>query len=96
MAKYSVDSDEVLAAAASVSQAIDRIRTDVSTLNTRIQNLQGSWQGSASTQFQGAAQKWSLSQTSVQESLAALKSALDVAAQSYDEAESSATRMFAG
>ncbi|TPW75559.1 WXG100 family type VII secretion target [Schumannella soli] len=94
MATYTVDSDMVQQTATAVRSAIDRIRGDVDSLNSRVIELQRSWTGAASTSFASAAQDWRTAQTGVQNSLQKLSQALDIAGRSYEEAESATQRMF--
>ncbi|GAB3410257.1 hypothetical protein GCM10027515_30370 [Schumannella luteola] len=94
MASYTVDSDQVLQTATAVRSAIERIRGDVDSLNSRVTELQRTWTGAASSSFAAATQDWHKAQTGVQNSLQQLSQALDVAGQSYEEAESATQRMF--
>ena len=53
MTRYSVDADAVLTAAQHARSTIDRIHSDVQTLNTQLNALSGSWNGPAASAFVG-------------------------------------------
>jgi early secretory antigenic target protein ESAT-6 len=94
MSRYQVDSDEVLGASAAVRGSIGRIQAEVGALHGQLVNLQSSWTGQASVAFQSLAADWKATQQRVEENLAAINQALNVAGQQYAEIEASNARLF--
>lgn len=94
MTAYNVDSEAVLAATSNVTATIGRIQGEVSALLGQLTGLQGSWSGQAATAFQGVVADWRATQLRVEESLAAISSALGVAGRQYAEIEEANVRLF--
>lgn len=95
MTRYQVDSDAVVSASGAVHGSIGRIQAEVAALHGHLTNLEGSWSGQAATAFQSVVADWKATQQRVEESLAALNSALGHAAQQYADIELANARMFA-
>ena len=60
----------------------------------RLDDLQGSWRGSAATNFQALITEWTLTQGRVEASLASINTALASAAATYAQAEQGNTQRF--
>jgi 6 kDa early secretory antigenic target len=91
---FHVDSDAVLGAHQNMRACGERIRGEVATMLGHLGALQASWQGQASTAFQGAVTDWRMLQQHVDDSLSALNTALGTAGQQYAEAERANVHLF--
>lgn len=87
MAVFSVDSDAVLTTTGAVRGTIDRLEAESAAMLAQLTQLQGSWTGSAAVAFQSVIDQWRLTQRQVEESLAAINTALATAGRQYAEAE---------
>lgn len=94
MTTYHIDSEAVAAASAGVRAAIDRIQSEVTSLNGRLVDLQSTWTGQAATAFQAVVADWTATQRRVEESLGGISSALALAGQQYAEIEQQNARLF--
>ena len=94
MTKYTVDADAVLAATSAVQASMGRIQSEVAGLRGRLVDLQSSWGGQASTAFQSVVTDWTATQQRVEESLAAIATALGQAGRQYAEIEEHNARLF--
>lgn len=94
MAHFSVDSEQVLAANASIQNTISRLSQESDTLHLQLQNLQSSWTGMAANSFQELALRWRTTAAAVDAQLAELGNALSIAAAQYAEIEYSNQRLF--
>ena len=94
MSLFHVDSDRVLATASSAQTRSDEIATSVDALMHDLASLADTWQGTAASSFQSAAEEWRGVQTSVHDSLRSINEALRMAGQQYQEVEAANTRMF--
>ncbi len=94
MTRFTVDSDAVDAAAASITATVSRLQSDVTSLHGQLDALQGVWTGAAAIAFQGVVQQWRTTQTSVEQVLASIDGALRVAGQQYVETELANARLF--
>ena len=65
-------------------------------MTASLQDLQSSWTGSASTNFQGVLDKWRATQRQVEESIAQINEALSRAGVNYSDTEQSNASMFMG
>lgn len=95
MPTFRVDSEHISATAGNVRAASARVTTEVQSMHAALQALQESWQGSASTAFQGVAQNWHATQLRVEEAIAQINQALQLAGQQYNDVEAANLRMFA-
>lgn len=93
--KFEVDAAEVERAAGRVSASADSISQEVEGMMSHLEQLQGTWRGSASASFQELAMQWRRTQAQVEESLLSIRAALNASAQQYSQAEEAALRMFA-
>ncbi|MBW4041367.1 MAG: WXG100 family type VII secretion target [Acidobacteria bacterium] len=94
MTRFTVDSDAVDSAAASITDTVSRLQSDVTSLHGQLDALQGVWTGAAAIAFQGVVQQWRTTQTSVEQVLASIDRALRVAGQQYVETELANARLF--
>ncbi len=94
MAVYSVDSDAVLAATATVRGGIDRVEAEVTALLSSLTQLQSSWTGAAATGFQAAVDQWRGTQRQVEDALGNINTALGSAGRQYADAEELSASLF--
>lgn len=94
MAQFNVDSEVLQLKSSAVRGSVERIRTEVETMQRGLQELQGSWTGAAATTFQGLIIDWRGTQLKVETSLESINTALSTAATQYAQAEQANTRMF--
>jgi len=95
MTHFQVDSQQVLAANGNIQATIGRLRSEIDTLHGQLQGLQSSWQGVAANSFQELVTRWRTTESSVQEQLGQIGTALSVAANQYAEVEAANMRLFA-
>ncbi|MGK9220721.1 MULTISPECIES: WXG100 family type VII secretion target [unclassified Microbacterium] len=91
---FAVDSDALVAQSANVRATGDRIQADSDTMLAQLLELQAVWQGSAAAGFQSVMDQWRAAQLAIQESLASIGQALNVAGMQYAEAEQASAGMF--
>lgn len=96
MTRFEVDSAQVATAGAAVMASVAAMSTEVDRMNRSLTELQASWKGQASSQFQVVAQDWRATQERVKASLEQISQALSAAAATYADAEAATLRMFAG
>lgn len=94
--QFQVDSGEVHRAAGRVAASSDVISQEVEAMMGQLNQLQGTWRGTAAASFHEVALQWRQTQAQVEESLASIRLALNAAAEQYQSAEEAALRMFAG
>lgn len=94
MTNFSVDSEQVMAANASIQATIGRLNQEVDSLHGQLQNLQNSWTGLASNSFQELVVKWRSTATAVDQQLSEIGHALSFAATQYAEIEHANQRLF--
>ncbi|WP_062288472.1 WXG100 family type VII secretion target [Demequina phytophila] len=93
--QYHVDAAEVSSASARAGRSAEAIRAEVAGLMAQLVALDATWQGSAASAFADAREQWRGAQAHVESALDAITGALAHAAQSYEEAEATASRLFA-
>lgn len=91
---FSVDSDAVLSATASIRATSDRLQADTATMLGQLTQLQGSWTGGASIAFQSVVERWRAAQRELDAALGDIGTALAVAGQQYAQTELAAAGMF--
>ncbi|WP_421084363.1 WXG100 family type VII secretion target [Rothia nasimurium] len=96
MAQFVVDSDLIASKSAQARAQVETIVAEVNALTASLQDLQGSWTGSASTNFQGVLMNWRNTQRQVEESIAQINEALSRAGVNYSETEMANASMFMG
>lgn len=94
MAVFSVDSDAVLAATASMRSTIERLQAESGSMMAQLTQLQSSWTGSASVAFHSVTEQWRATQRQVEDTLAGINAALAAAGRQYAEAELATTSLF--
>ena len=94
MPAFSVDTQAVVDTATRTRNRVTTIQDEVDAMAADISLLQDSWSGSAAAAMSTCATDWQVTQTQVQTSLDAIGLALDQAATSYDDAETSNTTLF--
>lgn len=95
MARFEVDSSEILRAGGNARASAQAIRTEVSGMMTHLVALQDTWRGSASSAFTAVLQEWRATQQQVEQSLDSIALCLDAGSRQYEDAENNALRMFA-
>ena len=94
MTRFQVDSEAVATATARVRATIGRIQGEVGAMHAQLDELQGSWSGSAAGAFQSVVAEWKATQARVEDSLAAIAAALAHAGAQYAETEEANARLF--
>ncbi len=93
--QFHVDAAQIGAAAARTSQSSQTIRSEVAAMMAHLTDLDAAWSGAAASAFGGVREQWRGAQVQVETALDAIAQALTYAAQSYEEAEATASRLFA-
>ena len=96
MARFVVDSDLIAAKSQQAHGHIDRLTVEVNGMTATLAELQNSWTGTASANFQEAMRSWRAAQAQLEQAVAQLNQALGTAAAHYAETEAVNARMFAG
>lgn len=94
MTYFHVDTDSLAAKSTDVQNTIARLQAEVNAMQSGLRSLESEWQGQASQNFQQLITDWRATQAKVEESLASINEALNLATQQYTEAELSNARMF--
>lgn len=94
MSIISVDTELLQLKSANVRSTIERISADVQAMKRGLDELQGTWRGSAATNFQALVTDWTLTQGRVEASLSSINTALASAAMSYSQTEQGNTQRF--
>lgn len=93
--QFQVDSEAVALAATQTRACAEEVSGQVSAMMANLVNLQSTWTGAASGAFESLAQQWKATQSVVEENLRQIAMQLDLASQTYSQAESNATSLFA-
>ncbi|WP_030015803.1 WXG100 family type VII secretion target [Curtobacterium sp. S6] len=96
MAQFVVDSEIIATKTSEARGFMERISSEVNALTASLQDLQSSWTGTASAQFQEVVASWRRTQSQVEESLGQINQALASAGMNYAETEAANASMFAG
>ena len=96
MAQFIVDSEVIASKSAQAKAHVASSTAEVNGMTASLQDLQSSWTGSASTNFQGVLDKWRATQRQVEESIAQINEALSRAGVNYSDTEQSNASMFMG
>ena len=96
MAQFIFDSEVIASKSAQAKAHVASITAEVNGMTASLQDLQSSWTGSASTNFQGVLDKWRATQRQVEESIAQINEALSRAGVNYSDTEQSNASMFMG
>ena len=94
MAQFNVNSDDLSVKSTAVKGSVDRIRLEVDAMRRNLLDLQGSWTGTAASNFQALILQWHATQAKVEASLESINTALSTAATQYAQAEDANARMF--
>ncbi|ALE04929.1 type VII secretion protein [Arthrobacter sp. ERGS1:01] len=94
MAQFNVNSDDLALKSTAVRGSVDRIRMEVDAMKRNLADLQTTWTGTASSNFQALLAEWHATQLRVEASLESINAALSTAATQYAQAEEANTRMF--
>ena len=94
MSLFEVDSERVLATAATASRSVTVLGGEVDQLLHHLRTLNECWRGSAAQNFTAVVDDWEAVQRRVHESLASIKEALQLAGRQYSEVEEANTRLF--
>lgn len=94
MPVFSVDTQAVADTASRARTRITTIQTEVDGMQGDITTLQSCWTGGASDSMAACAADWHVTAVQVQSSLDSISQALDQAAVSYDDAESTNSGRF--
>lgn len=96
MAQFVVDSEIIASKSATARAQVESIASEVNALTASLQDLEGSWAGAASVNFQGVLSNWRATQSQVEESIAQINQALSRAGVNYADTESANAAMFVG
>lgn len=96
MAQFNVDADLIASKSAQARAQVETIVAEVNGLTASLQDLQSSWTGSASANFQGVLTNWRNTQRQVEESIAQINEALSRAGINYSDTEMANAAMFVG
>jgi 6 kDa early secretory antigenic target len=94
MSVFTVDSDAVLAATATIRATGDRVQSETASMLGQLTQLQGSWTGTASVAFQSVIERWRAAQREVDAALGDISTALGAVGQQYAQTEMAATGLF--
>lgn len=94
MSSFGANTAEMRGKAQAVQGTIERLRSEVNTMQGGLRELESTWHGAAATNFQGVIAEWRATQARVEEALANINTALAHASQQYDDAEASNASMF--
>ena len=89
MAQFNVDSEVIAAKSA-------QTKSYVASITASLRDLQSSWTGSASANFQGVLDHWHATQRQVEESITQINEALSRAGVNYADTEQANASMFVG
>src|SRR5699024_2322875 len=96
MARIQIEVQELFATANGVQATADRIHSEVSSMDDQLRQLQESWVGQASSNFQSVVTEWRSTQQRVEESLRSSRDAMQHAGQQYESTEQANAAMFRG
>lgn len=94
MPPFTVDSERILAANATIQGTISRLQQEVTSLQTQLGGLSDSWQGAAAISFQELMLRWRTTSDQVEAQLGQIGQALSYAAQQYSDIEYANQRLF--
>ncbi|GAA4376605.1 WXG100 family type VII secretion target [Paeniglutamicibacter cryotolerans] len=94
MSTFAANTAEMRSRSLAVQNTIERLRGDVNALQSGLQDLASTWQGSASANFQSVIADWRATQSRVEDSLTGIGTALTRASEFYDQAEQTNAAMF--
>lgn len=94
MSTFATNTNEMQAKSMAVQSTIERVRAEVNAMTSSLQDLQGTWQGAASANFQAVLVDWRNTQIRVEESLNSIGTALNRASVHYEEAEAANANLF--
>ncbi|HXD28047.1 WXG100 family type VII secretion target [Arthrobacter sp. JSM 101049] len=94
MGSFAANTDDMRGRAQAVQGTIERLRSEVDTMQAGLRDLESSWHGAAASNFQAVVADWRATQLKVEQSLTGINTALAHASQQYDEAEAANARMF--
>ena len=94
MTIFRVDSEQVLAANSNIQVTIGKLQSEVESLYSQMQSLEGAWQGAAEPSFQELVKRGRLTANTVEQQLGEVGNALALAAQQYNDIEQANLRLF--
>ena len=96
MAQFNVDSEVIAAKSAQARSYVASITADVNGMTASLHDLQSSWTGSASANFQRVLDQWHATQRQVEASITQINEALTRAGVNYADTEQANASMFVG
>ena len=94
MAVLKADTEHMDAGAQRVAATIESVRAEVLGMRGALEDLQGSWQGQAATNFQAVVAQWGAAESQMHATLDTIAAALRHASSAYSEVEGSNARLF--
>lgn len=95
MAMFATDTGLMRQKSVAVLSTAERVRAEVDSMRASLSELQGTWSGSASANFQNIVAQWRATQAQVEESLSQISVALTRASEQYDQVEQANMSLFA-
>lgn len=96
MTHFHVDSVALDGATVQIGSTIDRITSDIATMNGQLRALDGSWTGPAALAFADLMNEWTVASVRLTESLTAIGTALRQIHSHYLETEATNVRLLGG
>lgn len=96
MTHFHVDSVALDSATVHIGSTIDRITSDIATMNGQLRSLDGSWTGPAAVAFAELMTEWTVASNRLTESLTAIGTALRHIHTHYLETEATNVRLLGG
>ncbi|GAB3621814.1 WXG100 family type VII secretion target [Glutamicibacter sp. PS] len=87
MSTFSTDTGDMQVKSQAVLSTIDRLRSEVAAMQMNLDQLQGTWQGSAAASFHAIVAEWRGTHIKIEEALSNIAGALTHASQQYEEVE---------
>ena len=94
MSTFSTDTGDMQVKSQAVMNTIDRLRSEVSTMQMNLDQLQGTWQGAAAASFHAIVAEWRSTHVQIEEALSSIAAALQHASAQYEEVEQVNTSLF--
>lgn len=94
MTQFTLDSERILAAIATIQGTIPRLQQEVTSLQSQLVGPNHSWQGAAAISFQELMMRWRSTSDQLKMQLGQIGQALSFAAQQYSDIEYANQRLF--
>lgn len=95
MSQFHVNSEVMMASTGALRSTVGQMQGLMSTMQTQLETLAGSWTGAAASAFQDLVAEWQVTQRAVEGNLEEISVALSTANDFYTDVESNNLRLFA-